>query len=122
MFNFLVGLSVFNTLIGMENINKNTQQYTKQQLTNAKIDRILELLEAREDGKMDLDKYIEKLDTEISKLIESEAITATTIGEQNLHYLFENRKNALRWAEDKNRAFHMEAATTGMTKTYFGGM
>lgn len=96
-----LGLALLNTFIGLENVSRNAQQYNKQQIANAKIDRILALLERNDDYKMALHAYIEKLDTEIRALVEKESMTATSNGERDLFFLFENRKHAMKWLEDK---------------------
>lgn len=123
MINSLLGLTIFNTLLGIENVNRNAQQYAKQHLTDAKLDRILQILEKGEIG-MHLIKYIEKIDSEIEALIAKEAEIATTAGERDLHYLFENRKHALKWAEEKgvhSAASYMEGSADNPGKNYFGG-
>lgn len=118
----LFGIALFNTLIGIENINKNSLQYAKQRVINAKIERILELLQEGNGHKMDVYNYIGKIDKEISALIRSEAETATTAGERDLYYLFENRKHALKWLEEKGGSYtgHTETESVAMPMT--GGM
>lgn len=118
-----LGLSLLNTFIGLENVNRNAAQYAKQKIANYKIDKILELLETG-DMNMDLQKYIAKVDAEIAALIQKESENATTSGERDLHYLFENRKHAFRWAAEKGftRDGKMTASEDSPSKDYFGGM
>lgn len=71
---------------------------------------------------MDLHKYISKADAEITALIEKESMTMTSVGQQNLHNILENRKDIMKWAEDMS-AVHSGHIGTPMNNTtsYFGG-
>lgn len=69
---------------------------------------------------MHVQKYIEKLDEKIDKLVRKEA-EGLTDAERDLHILFENRKHAKLWKDE----MHGMTDNPGMDnprKSYFGGM
>jgi len=62
-------------------------------------------------------KYIDDLDEKIMELVKSESQKMTADGEKTLHVLFENRKHAKRYMEEKST--HRMADNP--KKSYFGG-
>lgn len=77
---------------------------------------------------MHIQKYINNIDYEIDKLLHKEAEGLTASGEKDLHILFENRKNVMRWKKEKGNAAPMmeergdSMDTSGNPRqSYFGG-
>ena len=70
---------------------------------------------------MHTEKYIEMLDREIDALMEKESRGLTSSGEDGLHVLLKNRKNAMKRKEMIHG--HTEASENPMNprKSYFGG-